>query len=63
MANFRGRLQGNRGEVTRLGSKEIRAVLSTWQNDVELVLKKGQKDIITASMYINGRRVYTEEIE
>ena len=40
MANLYGRLQGARGEATRIGHTNIRAKLETWNGSVEVVLEK-----------------------
>ena len=40
MANLIGYLQGNRGSVSRLGSKVITSRLATWDNDIRTWLDK-----------------------
>ena len=45
MAALYGKLQGSRGEVTRLGSKSsgIRSKLETWEGSVTTVLEANGK--------------------
>ena len=45
MAALRGTLTGNRGEVSRLGSKNsgIRSTLNTWNGEVETILEADGK--------------------
>jgi len=40
MANLIGTLQGNRGSVSRLGSKVIHSRLATWTHDIYTWLDK-----------------------
>lgn len=40
MANLYGSLQGNRGEVTRLGSDQIRTSVQTWTGSVNVTMHK-----------------------
>ena len=40
MANLIGRLQGNRGSVSRLGSKVITSRLATWEHEIRTWLDK-----------------------
>ncbi len=40
MAPLYGRLQGNRGEATRMGFEEITAALQTWEGRVTTTLRK-----------------------
>lgn len=47
MANLIGYLQGNRGEVSRLGSDTIRANLQTWDGKVDVTLSKNGDFFIT----------------
>lgn len=40
MAALYGRLQGNRGEATRVGHSSIKAKLETWDGSIEVELEK-----------------------
>ena len=40
MANLYGRMQGNRGEVTRMGHEDIYSRLETWHGSIQTVLYK-----------------------
>ena len=50
MANLIGYLEGNRGSVSRLGSKVITSTLATWEHEIRTWLDKdgGYKIEITA---------------
>lgn len=46
MAALYGRLQGNRGEVTRMGHADIESKLETWDGSIRTVLfKDGSFDV------------------
>ena len=67
MAHFTGRLEGNKGEATRCGSKKsgIRAAIRSWNNDILAVLSidSNGKDVLHLTIpkklatYINGKLV------
>lgn len=40
MASLYGRLQGSRGEATRIGHQSIKAKLETWEGSIEVLLSK-----------------------
>lgn len=42
MANFRGTVQGNKGEASRLGHTELHTTAATWHHQVEVTLRKVQ---------------------
>lgn len=47
MANLYGRLQGSRGEATRLGNLDITAKLETWEGSIRVTLdKNGQYTVL-----------------
>ena len=67
MANFRGSLRGPGRPVTRLGSREISSMLSTWHTHVTTKLVKDD-DKIFAIVTIECKgshpvRVFEEEID
>jgi hypothetical protein len=47
MAALYGRLQGDRGEVTRLGHTEIQATLETWVGEVRVGLEANGDFVVT----------------
>lgn len=60
MAHFRGTIQGNRGQASRLGSKDsgLRVEAQSWQGKVVVVL--GTKDgidtaYVTLQQHSNGK--------
>lgn len=70
MANLYGRLQGNRGQTTRVGSTLIDSTLETWDGEIRTTLTKdgsfvvmiGPKngaDMIIAVGNVNDRFVRT----
>ncbi len=59
MAEFRGVLSGNRGDVSRLGSKKsgISAHIRSWKNDIYMLLigDNDGKDILSLTIPENLR--------
>jgi len=56
MATFRGMVQGNRGQSTRLGTANsgLQVEAQSWRGKVEVFLKTGRRaDSIVWSVYIN----------
>lgn len=64
MANLYGRLQGNRGETTRMGNDVIYAKLETWHGSVAVNLfKDGTYTIHTGPKTNPQQLVYEGKID
>jgi hypothetical protein len=64
MATLYGRLQGNRGEVTRTGSKHIHAQVETWSGKVRVDLDAdGNFEVTVGPKGWGGRTVLKGNID
>lgn len=55
MANFRGYVKGTKGSVTRLGHKQMRVSLDSWDHGIEVNAQRDEKSKLnTWFIYVTG---------